>query len=342
MKRLLAILLFAFALACSSMGGTVLPMNGGSWQLWDYAAAGLCGVASCGAGQSMGTLPKNGGIYFDFPNAPNSPAETYMTNPQFAGTGLNDANWNDGYYTGTASISYCVRITAVNVYEDAAGWHDAYSWGTGGSCTNGGSTYMYGTGGGGNYLSHNVLIAWASSSGHTVGDEWTVEATVGTKDSDWRGYLMYPGSLKFTEAQTAKATIQLVTTGSPVFGWESNVDNLPPGCASPPAARLYIQSGSWNYTAPDGSNRWWSNPVSFTLASGTATLSVPLQPDQWSDTYGQEGDSSPTTEKEFAEAIANVNFIGMTFGGGCFFGHGVNISGPGATAQFILKSFTIQ
>ena len=41
----------------------------------------------------------------------------------------------------------------------------------------------------------------------------------------------------------------------------------------------------------------------------------------------------------FQDALGDLGHVGMTFGGGCFFGHGVNISG--GTARFSLISYTV-
>jgi len=64
---------------------------------------------------------------------------------------------------------------------------------------------------------------------------------------------------------------------------------------------------------------------------------VALDPGQWTDTNGNLGTSDPI---RFAAALADPMTIGLTFGGGCFFGHGVYIDG--GTARFILTSYVVQ
>ena len=64
-----------------------------------------------------------------------------------------------------------------------------------------------------------------------------------------------------------------------------------------------------------------------------------LTPDQWSSVYGKTGNYDATALAGFRDALANLGHIGMTFGGGCFFGHGVNVSG--GTARFVLIGYTI-
>jgi hypothetical protein len=43
------------------------------------------------------------------------------------------------------------------------------------------------------------------------------------------------------------------------------------------------------------------------------------------------------SESGFVETIKKMGNIGVTFGGGCLFGHGVNVSG--GTARFIMTRF---
>jgi hypothetical protein len=73
--------------------------------------------------------------------------------------------------------------------------------------------------------------------------------------------------------------------------------------------------------------------------SGDVTMTVPLTPDQWSSVYRKVGNLNSSTLAGFQDALANLGDVGMTFGGGCFAGHGVNVSG--GTARFVLISYTI-
>lgn len=96
------------------------------------------------------------------------------------------------------------------------------------------------------------------------------------------------------------------------------------GCGNPPAVRFYFKvKGKFAYT-----NFWWSNPVSYVLASGTAMLTAPLtDPSQWSDWDGQSGGSDPTA---FYAAVSKVSAIGLSFGGDCFFENGATVD-PGTS-----------
>jgi hypothetical protein len=57
----------------------------------------------------------------------------------------------------------------------------------------------------------------------------------------------------------------------------------------------------------------------------------------WSDVIGEFGTLSATTQAGFAATLASVSQIGMTFGGGCFFGHGVNVSGGTAAFELLIE-----
>lgn len=153
--------------------------------------------------------------------------------------------------------------------------------------------------------------------------------------NDFDTYLITPYTKPISG--TLKATFSVVTTGTPVFNWKSEVNNT---CDTVPATtRLYFQTSTlWNSNEV---TRWWANPTSYKFVSqgGTVTLSVPLTPDKWSDTFGHFGTYNAATLKGFANTLLHPTFVGFTMGGGCFFGHGVNVSG--GTAQFQLTNYSV-
>ena len=125
---------------------------------------------------------------------------------------------------------------------------------------------------------------------------------------------------------------EVLTTGNPVFEFRTAADNT---CPAPLGnVSLYMQrkgddisgTGAYEYY------RFWSRPLLSELKSGTATLTVPLKPDQWITVYGKQYDLSG--------ALPNLQAIGMTFGGGCFAGHGVYVTG--GTAKFNMKSYLVK
>lgn len=53
-----------------------------------------------------------------------------------------------------------------------------------------------------------------------------------------------------------------------------------------------------------------------------------------------DGNADSETRYAFERALLNVTRLGITFGGGCSFGHGINISG--GPASFALTAFVIR
>ena len=126
----------------------------------------------------------------------------------------------------------------------------------------------------------------------------------------------------------------IVSTGPVVF---NSLDPISGGCVIPTSVRPFI----WANANGNGEyDRWWSNPASAPLKDGTATIGVPLSPEAWSSVNGKFGNANAETKYNFARAILNVSRLGVTFGGGCSFGHGVNVSG--GQAQFVLTELAIR
>jgi len=102
----------------------------------------------------------------------------------------------------------------------------------------------------------------------------------------------------------------------------------------PPATfHIFFEQRNDDLIEPNG--RWWVHG-GYNLGSQdnqTITLTVPLTSDQWSNVDGQ------TDPKDFAAAWANVGWIGVTFGGQFFWGHGVALDS--GTATFVLINFEV-
>jgi hypothetical protein len=106
------------------------------------------------------------------------------------------------------------------------------------------------------------------------------------------------------------------------FNYQTNPDNT---CTTPATAHLLIERKGDDLT--QDYYRWWSSPLKVPLQAGQFSVTLPLTPDQWSSVLGETGNSSAAAAQGFIQALANAGEIGMTFGGGCFFGHGVSASG---------------
>lgn len=153
-----------------------------------------------------------------------------------------------------------------------------------------------------------------------------------------------PGSVHYVTtavdmaaSENMRAVIQVSTTGAPIFHYRLRPGNT---CDVPAHVRLYLQQYGDDMTATKEFYRWWSNPAAYTLEAGSATLDVPFAPDRWTSVFGKRGTDSAQAEAGFKQAIANLANVGFTFGGGCFFGHGVNVTG--GAARFVATAFSVQ
>jgi len=121
------------------------------------------------------------------------------------------------------------------------------------------------------------------------------------------------------------------------------------GCPSNKPARV-----RFFFTAPSASGggtqepgfytaTWWSNPVHADLIMGDQppmTLTADMSdPNEWSDWNGQPGTARPT---QFNTAIHNVQSVGLSFGGVCFFETGVkaDYTDPPPPYQQFSSNFT--
>ena len=146
-------------------------------------------------------------------------------------------------------------------------------------------------------------------------------------------YVTKPATLAPKAA--VSVTFTIATTGAPVFDYRTASDNT---CDRPASVRLFLQRRDDRMTGQGQYEfyRWWSN-AGVDLKPGTFTLDVPLQPALWVSVMGKTGAGNPV---EFAAAMANLGHVGVTFGGGCFYGHGVRVSG--GRASFAMKDFTVR
>lgn len=137
------------------------------------------------------------------------------------------------------------------------------------------------------------------------------------------------------------ASFVVEATQDAVFNYKLNPNNTG---SQPPSAHLYFQrvgdtvtgQGDYEYY------RWWAVEPFLELKPGstTADLSVLLTPDKWISVYGKRGDTNETTQAFFKAAVSNMGSMGLTFGGGSFYGHGLNLTA--GAAKFYLKNYRIQ
>ena len=152
-----------------------------------------------------------------------------------------------------------------------------------------------------------------------------------TNHPSYRGSLL--GNIN---GKTITATISATISQGAMFTYfgEGTPSNA---CGTPANVRLYFEtSGQFAPT-----NFWWSDTAFAdltTLAGSHAnmTLTASVNPATWSDFNGVSGATDPAA---FAAAASNVTFMGLSFGGGCFFENGVGVSG--GTGSFKLKSIDV-
>jgi hypothetical protein len=127
---------------------------------------------------------------------------------------------------------------------------------------------------------------------------------------------------------TLTIAFRIETRGEVKFNYRLEASNT---CSSPPTVRALLQRADDNLYAANG--RFWSNPVATILGPGSFAMAIKLGPDQWTNIEGQRD------PKGFETLLNNVGDIGITFGGGCFFGHGVNVES--GSARFVMTRFAI-
>ena len=145
-------------------------------------------------------------------------------------------------------------------------------------------------------------------------------------------YLFTPSPLS-TLRGTLAVTLQVSTSGPVLF---ESLDPQSAMCSIPTSVRPFF----WANANGNGEyDRWWSNPHAYALAHGSAAISVPLQAEHWSSVNGRFGNADGDARFNFEKALLNVTRLGLTFGGGCSFGHGIRIRG--GSARFTLTAYAI-
>jgi hypothetical protein len=156
-----------------------------------------------------------------------------------------------------------------------------------------------------------------------VWDGYLVANLITGQGKDWHGTPINGSTLVVRFNVTASA--------GTIWNFKSETSN---NGTTPASVRIYMQAGPLYSTNEDW--RWWSNPASFQLANANGksldvTFRIPFDAANWSDTYGHRPDRDEQHVKGFAFVRSSCSYIGFTFGGGSFFGHGVNVTGGNAT-----------
>jgi hypothetical protein len=101
-------------------------------------------------------------------------------------------------------------------------------------------------------------------------------------------------------------------------------------CAVDAHARLFLEQAVDN----EDFHRFWSDPVRVGLAPGDFAVTVPFDASNWTSVFGHRDAA------QLVALLGHIRRIGMTFGGGCFYGHGVSVTG--GTAYMTVTAFRVQ
>ena len=144
----------------------------------------------------------------------------------------------------------------------------------------------------------------------------------------------WPGA----SAGTLAITTRIVTTGTPIFQLRQGSEP----CPNPPAARPWLAVTEWeNTTLPDTEwNRWWSRDWYIALGPGTVSIDAPLDPAGWVNVNGQPGTSTPEATAHFWRVVNQGGRLGLVFGGGCSYGHGIYVTGGEAVFTILRYDVT--
>lgn len=139
------------------------------------------------------------------------------------------------------------------------------------------------------------------------------------------------GAVSYVETPfNATKTPQSVTIVFRVDSDDAQYVVLDPTDIPPATCRLMIEEQNDDFSDPNG--RWWADASIYNLGSEdgqTLTFTVPMTSDQWTNVDGQNN------AQAFSDFLRNIGWVGVTFGGQYFAGHGVAISGGSATYTLI-------
>lgn len=144
-------------------------------------------------------------------------------------------------------------------------------------------------------------------------------------------YLQIPFSKPLTGYAAVTFEVWVSVTGKPIVNYDLEPSNV---CVSDAHARAIINTGDYS-AQPYG--RWYAHNIAIDVTEAVKrekrryVVTVPLNADEWSGVDGEMGDSNANAQVGFATALHNVELVGLVFGGGCFYGHGLSTTGGTVT-----------
>lgn len=106
----------------------------------------------------------------------------------------------------------------------------------------------------------------------------------------------------------------------------------------PAAFRPFLKKNSWDMMG--AVDRWWS-AARFELKNtpDLQTLDVSLEPSEWTQVDGFKASYDEHFRSDFKKTLEQPSFYGVTFGGGSFYGHGVNVCGKATFNLYSMYSY---
>jgi hypothetical protein len=132
----------------------------------------------------------------------------------------------------------------------------------------------------------------------------------------------------------ANVTLHNITAAFRVISNDPQYFVVDPSDHLPATCRLMIEQQNDDLRDPNG--RWWANASIYNLGSQDnqiVSYTIPLTSDQWTNVDGERDATA------LANAVSNIGWVGITFGGQYFAGHGVAIGG--GSAKFVLISYDV-
>jgi hypothetical protein len=123
--------------------------------------------------------------------------------------------------------------------------------------------------------------------------------------------------------------IKVTADPGTVFFWKTQRENT---CNT--AASVRVSLDGWDTGAYTPTRHWWARS-GYTLGPGAAVIGASLAPAEWSDEQGQGASLNQDTQAGFAYTLSKAEGVALSFGGGCFYGHGV--STIGGRARFTMR-----
>lgn len=159
-----------------------------------------------------------------------------------------------------------------------------------------------------------------------------------TADPDGAWSFSFPnsgGHVNYVQTPfTLTTTLRNVTLAFMVQSDKAEYHVLDKADHGPATFHIFIERQNDDLQAADG--RWWADPSKYNLGSDDnhiITVTVPLTADCWTDVYGKSDPQS------FSDSLKNVGWIGVTFGGQFFWGHGVNLTS--GSSKYVLVNFFV-